>query len=281
MVDTVRDNPMPLALMGLGIGWLMFSGIREYRAAGGADHPSGRAGLGYGRAQGEDYDSSTGYGAYDSSDYGGADYTGYTEAATASSYGAEPSRGAGGRQASQSPTTVARQLRDRGGRTAGGMQEKARDLAGTTRTRMSSAGRNLRDRAGDLAGRSGATYRDHPLMIGSVALLIGAALGAALPRSEREDELLGEQSDEVMQRARAVGGQALDRAKHVARRTAEAARESGEEALGRISEAARQSADEAMEPAKGSAREGMENAEDAAARGQSDRQKGGEAGRLH
>src|SRR5690606_23877580 len=38
---------------------------------------------------------------------------------------------------------------------------------------------------------------DHPLVMGALALAIGAAIGGALPRSRIEDEYLGEYSDEA------------------------------------------------------------------------------------
>ena len=157
------------------------------------------------------------------------------------------------------------------------LQGRAQELADTTRTRLSTAGRTVRDRASSLAGRSGETYRDHPLMMSSVAMLIGAAIGAALPRTRGEDEVLGRSSEELRHRAREAGEEALDRAKHVASRTVEAARESGEEAYQRIKGTAKQSAEEAMDTGKGPPGEDIEKA----AREESDRQPGGEGGRLH
>lgn len=270
LIDTVRDNPLPLALMGLGIGWLVFSGMREGRAVRGGAHSGGRAGMGYGRPQGEDYDAGAGYGAYDSSDYGGADYAGYSSYAASGQGAAEAGEGRGRARGIREEAGVkARRMRESAARVTGRIQERAQDLAGSARTRLSGAGRSIRAGAGNLAGRSGDTYRDHPLMIGSVALLIGAALGAALPRTRQEDEMLGHGSDALAHRARAVGEDALGRAKQVARRTAEAARESGGEAFEHVRETAKESAREGFEHVKETARE------------ETDKQTGGEAGRLH
>lgn len=292
LMDTVRDNPMPLALIGLGLGWLMVSGIRSARsegmaATGGSDYEGARRGMGYGRPQGGAGAYESGYGSYDSSDYGGADYAGYTEYATGAGYEAQsPARHVGGGRAEdlrERASSTARNVRERTARMTGRISERAQEWAGSARHRVSSAGRTVRSQASHLAERSTETYQEHPLMLGSMALLIGAALGAALPRTRSEDEMMGETRDELMHRARAAGEDTMEKAKTVASRTAEAARESGQEALERVKDAAKHSAEDVVETAKRSAKESFEHVKDTA-QNEAEKQNlagGSDTGRLH
>ncbi|UIJ72767.1 DUF3618 domain-containing protein [Aurantimonas sp. HBX-1] len=66
---------------------------------------------------------------------------------------------------------------------------------------------------------------DEPLVFGALALAIGAAIGAALPATRREDELVGGMRDKVRDDAVAYGRDTLHRAEHVAGAAYEAASE--------------------------------------------------------
>lgn len=272
MLDAMRDNPLPLALMGLGLGWLVVNGVREARQTrhgSASDYSGSRTGTGYGSAAGTGYARSVGGGAYDSSDY-----VGYGAAASGTGEFGEGTYGAGGY--AQSSGGHAQAGLERAGATAAGMRaraaemsqrvgEQARHLADTARqrvsrlgsrvssmgsgmgSRMSDMGSRARSGASQIADRSAQTFREHPMMIGSMAFLVGAAIAASLPRTRREDELLGASRDEALRQARAVGEDAWERTKHVAERTVEAARESGQEAIEKVKDAARSSAAEAYE----------------------------------
>ncbi len=66
---------------------------------------------------------------------------------------------------------------------------------------------------------------DNPLVIGAIALGIGALLGAALPTTGKEDELMGETGDKLRSKA----GEAKDAARDKGREVAQSAREKGKE----------------------------------------------------
>lgn len=57
--------------------------------------------------------------------------------------------------------------------------------------------RQSRERAADI-------FEDQPLIAGALALAVGAALGAALPRTRVEDQYLGDQSDHLMDEAERI-----------------------------------------------------------------------------
>ena len=95
--------------------------------------------------------------------------------------------------------------------------------------------------------------RDQPLALGAVGFGIGALIAALLPRTQREDALMGEASDRISERAQAVASEGLEDARRVATAAAQAA---GEEAQNVRSQATAERAGAA--PAQGGATGQME-----------------------
>ena len=62
--------------------------------------------------------------------------------------------------------------------------------------------------------------KQNPLGLGIAAAAVGFVVGTLLPSTTMEDERLGELSDEVGEKAREAGQEALDRTKEVAREAA-------------------------------------------------------------
>jgi hypothetical protein len=71
---------------------------------------------------------------------------------------------------------------------------------------------------------------EHPLLAGIMGIAAGAVLGASIPASRYENEWLGEYSDELYNRAREYGSEAIDRATTVVRTAAEAGVEAARDA---------------------------------------------------
>jgi hypothetical protein len=65
--------------------------------------------------------------------------------------------------------------------------------------------------------------RENPLMVGAAAAVIGAAVGMALPETERENEWLGEAKETV-----------VDRAQEMARNAATAVQEAAGDVAGEV-----------------------------------------------
>ncbi len=66
---------------------------------------------------------------------------------------------------------------------------------------------------------------EYPLAVGIGFAALGALIGVLLPRTRREDELLGEHSDELVKATKEKGQELLERGKVVAERVAESALE--------------------------------------------------------
>jgi hypothetical protein len=68
---------------------------------------------------------------------------------------------------------------------------------GAASDRVGGSAEALRSQAGRLTDTMIMQFRDQPLIAGAVAFAVGAAIGSALPHTEEEDELMGEASDSV------------------------------------------------------------------------------------
>lgn len=87
----------------------------------------------------------------------------------------------------------------------------AHDVASKARHAARSAG--VSATSGALRARDATvrTYGEQPLVIGAIAIGVGALIGALLPPTSREDELIGAQRDRVKQRVDDAGAQLLGR----------------------------------------------------------------------
>ena len=149
---SVKNNPIPVALMGIGMAWLMATGNRKppYLREGGS-----------------------------------------VEGATS------------------------------------GMMQRASEGMSSTKDRLSQTTQSAKERVGQIGQgarervervRTGydALVREQPLVLGAIGLAVGALLAAAAPRTRREDELMGEASDRLTERAKEAGKETLEKAKQVA-----------------------------------------------------------------
>jgi ElaB/YqjD/DUF883 family membrane-anchored ribosome-binding protein len=264
--SSVRNNPLPVLLIGAGIGWLMLSGNRrnDYETAGRMPPAPRRTTIASSSMQ--DYEG-TAYpqAAYGSSEYSSSSYGG----STASDYQGGPS------------------LRDKAGSTLSSVREGVSGAASSVREGVSSAAaqagealssareslagaaqragqavsgavgsvtggargatHNLTGRAGYMADRGYyraqgmgegmvGVMRDQPLVAGGLGLLIGAALGAMLPGSEAEDRLMGETRDDLAAKAQTLAEQGYQQAKEVANEHLSNIRSAADETYGRVRE---------------------------------------------
>jgi ElaB/YqjD/DUF883 family membrane-anchored ribosome-binding protein len=227
--DSIAANPIPVALVGLGVAWMMFSSQRSTR-------DDDRRGAGYweddldaveehyaGFAEEEQY---TGFAEAD------LGYLG-PEAETGEGFGAhlkeagqsvkskmaglgERARDAGERvrHAGERARSASEHARDRFGRARAGVAERAHEAGERVRHH------GYRAKQGMLR-----TLDEQPLVLGAIGLAIGAALGAALPPTRTEDEVMGETRDEVLRRATRAGREQAAKVREAASAVAAAARE--------------------------------------------------------
>lgn len=192
---SVRNNPMPVILTGVGLAWMMASS-NEPRA------PTRRAGYG-------------GYQEWmsESAEEPGTDTTGRLKSGVSS---AKSAVGSLGEKVSRAKDSLKESV--------GGMSDSASEAVSGSGERMRMQGERMRMQSQRLRSNFETLMEDQPLIVGAIGIAIGAALGAAFPRTESEDRLLGETRDSVMRTAKERASEAYEDVKDTAADVAASAR---------------------------------------------------------
>lgn len=213
LIDTIRENSLPAALVGIGLGWLFVNG-RARRSSGGAgrqfdDRSQYRYG---GRSQYALGDDPTARYAYEGSAYGSE--VGYGRE-YGSGYRSEEEEGALGR--------VRGKAGEIGGEvkhTASELAERAQQAAEEARERASEVASTVAERTRERVTRVEDRYYESPLAVGAATLALGLAAGMALPVSDREVRFMGDARDRVVDRVRGAARETTDKVQDVATRVA-------------------------------------------------------------
>lgn len=233
--ETLRDNPIPLALVGVGLGWLLLSGT------GAARNPTVRRYTRQVQHTVSDAVEST-------TDYAGSlagrvrGMVGGADLAHARPKTGEAASGIGSSARDTAPRT-ATGVADR----LGGTWQTARDYAGSAAGQAGEVGHRALDTASEYAEYAGEqvhrardrfaqVMEEYPLAVGALAFLTGAIVAATLPSTRVEDEWVGETRDDLWRQAEATGREALDRAQEVASTAAGAASQAAGEAVKEVVE---------------------------------------------
>jgi ElaB/YqjD/DUF883 family membrane-anchored ribosome-binding protein len=217
---TFEQNPVPMGLVGIGLAWLMMSGrsgsVQSDQVYGGES--AGRR-LGH---MASDVHART------------------RDAATRAREGMGRAR-----ESMTRASETAREVMGRASETARESMARAREgierVASTSRERIHQLSHSAREgvsrvsslsREGATRAKSGFEHLvdEQPLVLGAIGLALGAVLAASLPRTRREDEVMGETRDELLQQARAKGEEQMEKARQVATTAGSAARDAAKEA---------------------------------------------------
>ncbi|MGJ7460781.1 DUF3618 domain-containing protein [Halomonas sp. MA07-2] len=94
---------------------------------------------------------------------------------------------------------------------------KSQDKAAAAGDRMHGASANVKESAQNAREGLVQFYRDQPLIAGSLGIAIGAALGALVPTTEIEDDMLGEARDRSVNAAKSEAARKYDEVRESAR----------------------------------------------------------------
>jgi hypothetical protein len=195
LVETIRQNPIPAALAGIGLGWLYVN-----RSSSSSSEPSRYAYSGGHTWQG----ASGGYSSRQTA-YGGA--TAYEEPGTMDRM-VDKAQGAAG--------TVADKVQG----AAGTAKDTVHDAAGSVVDTVQGAAGSVADTAQYQASRAKSRVQDmmqeSPLMAGALAVAVGAAAGLALPTTDGENEMFGSSRDKVMHQLKGTAKETMDKVQRVA-----------------------------------------------------------------
>lgn len=93
------------------------------------------------------------------------------------------------------------------------LSEEARARVIAARERAIAAGRTLNEQAHAVQNRGADLLERQPLIVGAIAFAIGAAIGAALPRTRAEDSAFGATRDDLVAEAERIFQEEKSRAK--------------------------------------------------------------------
>jgi Protein of unknown function (DUF3618) len=226
----VASNPLPVALMGASLAWLMSGkGVSAFRLRRNAASWTER-GRGW---------------ASQSADAAARGRQATSAAVTA---GGERMR-AGAAAASETVSQVTETMGD----ASAGIKDATARMADAASAAGAAFGDSLSetyDRAAAGTGRAASAIagsasrlgtsaaagsrdimefcREQPLVLAGLGLAVGAVIGAMLPRTQTEDRLMGDASEELKQQTRGFAGEQLDKAKKVAERGYDATKQEAE-----------------------------------------------------
>jgi hypothetical protein len=110
----------------------------------------------------------------------------------------------GNKQPSQQPSSA------QSGLGLGERMQSAKDRA----SQIGSSAREQLDRA---RGGWDSMVNEHPLALGAIGLAIGAVVAAMAPRTQKEDELMGQARDDLLDKAKQAGTEKMEQMKQSAR----------------------------------------------------------------
>jgi ElaB/YqjD/DUF883 family membrane-anchored ribosome-binding protein len=181
LTNTVRQNPIPCALIGLGIGMFVVNRIRN--ADGGTTRLS----------------------SYET-DFGESGTSRPLYAGMSRQYSTRSGEYAGAsRQYGSSKRGVLDQMKDTAGSFAQDAGERVSELGHQATESARWAGRGLQR-----------LLQENPLAVGAAAVAVGAAVGLALPATRVEHEYMGEASEKLMDKAQQAARDAMDKVKTAA-----------------------------------------------------------------
>jgi hypothetical protein len=100
--------------------------------------------------------------------------------------------------------------------TASDVARRATDAANAVTSSTSAAGSTVKDQTHRLNDAILTHFRDQPLVGGALAFAVGAAIGAALPHTDIEDEVLGDAADAVKSNVAAQTSELVEEGKEMA-----------------------------------------------------------------
>ncbi|HHY49965.1 MAG TPA: DUF3618 domain-containing protein [Alphaproteobacteria bacterium] len=102
------------------------------------------------------------------------------------------------------------------GRAAGSLADAAKRMGGSATGTAGRFGGELQSNASRMSRDVVRTLEEQPLIAAALAFAAGAAIGAILPRTEQEDQLMGEISDEVKDQAAQTAAELYEQGKETA-----------------------------------------------------------------
>ena len=204
IVETIKANPIPAALVGIGLAWLFMNKSNS--------------------APAEPRYSTLGYG-YGSPNYGQSGYQGYQPQSPSATEAVQQKAG----QVRDSVSEAAGHVKDRAGEMVDQAQTKVENLSGRVQDQAQHLSEQVQEQAQRVVYRSQNMIEDNPLMTSALALALGAAVGLLLPETQRENALMGDARDKLVGQVSEAAQDTLGKAQKVATEVLHAAGDKAQE----------------------------------------------------
>jgi len=193
--DTIRANPLPSALVAIGLGWLYMS-----RDKGQQTYPSNDGGY-----RSRPTTRFVNYPQY-SGQYGRGYRTGYTTSGYQQDQG-----GSFTEEAKDKASQMASQVGDTAQDLTDDVQAKAGELADQVGTQFNEFTDQAQYQYQNMQSKLSEMFDQNPLAMGAVAMGVGAAVGLLVPETSKEDQWFGEARDTVLEKAENVAQEGMDK----------------------------------------------------------------------
>lgn len=244
--DFMRRNPIPVAVLGVGIGLVAYSAMRPRQVDWDDEFGAGPEGLygpahaGYGdpyspdQGSGEEFRVTRSRGAAGMRGKSGGDDAGSGMMDRVSEMGsrlgsrAQDMRDTISEHASGYADEASSRLGDLWNR-ASDLADSARELAEHARERVAGIAGDTRESVGRIQTEVVRTAEERPLLLGAIGLGAGLLIGLCLPSTRAEARTLGRRRDELVEGVRQAGAERLHG-------VVEAVRHAGEAVLDQVKE---------------------------------------------
>jgi ElaB/YqjD/DUF883 family membrane-anchored ribosome-binding protein len=237
LLETIKRNPVPAAMAGIGLGWLVMAARGQNQASQwGGSWQARPTSTGYGAAPGYGLSGQPGYDAsygnrpasWDTSQMGNGngqaigdrvgDKLGQAgDAAGNAVSSVQQTAGDVASTVGQTAGNVANTVGQTAGDVVGNVQQTAGQVADTVGQKAGQGAQQVQTVARDVTYTTSRALQENPLAFGAIAVAVGTAVGMALPTTRKEQEVLGPARDQLIERAEQTATQALSSAEHQAR----------------------------------------------------------------
>ncbi|MGH2449469.1 MAG: DUF3618 domain-containing protein [Chloroflexota bacterium] len=208
IIDTIKQNPIPAALAGIGLGWL----IAEARSQSSGSQSNRTTYQGYAYRN-----SRRGYGR--GYEYGQGPYAegGYT---------ADYLGGSGTQSDGSGAGDAVNQVQNTLGQAANQVQQTVGQTVNQAQQTVGQTMNQAQEQVQQVGSSFSAMVEERPLAMAAGALTLGLAVGLAIPETPRENELMGEARETVMQKAESAAQDTMQKVEKVAEQAVGTAQES-------------------------------------------------------
>jgi len=210
-IDTIKQNPIPAALAGIGLGWLFMNARKS--------------------------SSSSSYRQYDSMPYTySSDYTSGRSAGTPGTHytfgddqGLTDKAGNAVNQAQAKASDLAQGAQNAAGQIGDQVQGTAAQTYGQAQEAVQRASGQAQETIQRASGTFTDTLQSNPIAVGAAAIALGIAAGLAIPETPQENQLMGETRDTLAQRAQETVQQTAQKVQTVAQEAVSAGKQEAQD----------------------------------------------------